>query len=67
MQGGSGWNGIVTQTSIKKELLVSATAINPITVAINMPCNPTSLVLIYMRTNPITRHRADMPITRTIN
>ena len=39
MQGGSGWNGTVTQTSTKKELPVSAAAINPITVATNMPAN----------------------------
>ena len=35
--------------STKKELLVSAAAMNPITVVINMPCDLISLVLIYMR------------------
>ena len=32
MQGGSGWNSIITQASIKKELLVFIIATNPITV-----------------------------------
>ena len=32
MQGGSGWNGIIIQASIKKELLVFITATNLITV-----------------------------------
>ena len=43
MQGGSSWNGIVilaTPQPQKKELLVSAAAINPITVATDMPTNP---------------------------
>jgi hypothetical protein len=33
-------------TSIKEELPVSTAAINPITVATDMPCDPTSLVPI---------------------
>ena len=36
--------------SIKKELLVSAAAINPITVITDIPCDPISLVPIRIRT-----------------
>ena len=54
-------------TSIKEELLVFAAAINPITVATNIPYNLISLIPIYMRINPIIRYYADIPITRTIN
>ena len=53
--------------SIKEELLVFVAAINLITIAINMLCNPISLMPIYMRINPIIRYYADIPITRTIN
>ena len=35
----------------KKELPVSVAAMNPITVATDMPCDPTSLVPICMRSN----------------
>ena len=35
--------------STKEELLVSAAATNPITVITNMPYDPISLILIYIR------------------
>ena len=53
--------------SIKEELLVSAVATNLITVITNILCDLISLVLIYMRTNPIIKHYANIPTTQTIN
>ena len=42
-------------------------AINLITVVTNMPYNLIRLILIYIQTNPIIKHYANMPITQTIN
>ena len=52
--------------STKEELLVSAAAINLITVIINIPYNPTSLMPIYIQTNPMTRLHANTPTELTL-
>ena len=53
-------------SSTLSNLPVSAAATSLITIITDIPCDPTSLVPICIRTNPVTRLRADLPPEPTL-